>query len=72
MNQANLLLKFFKSGKLQKIIMKEILKTLPKEEQERFRKEGMPDEIKTAINEEIHKQLLQVGISEEKIKELER
>lgn len=70
MDQKTLLLKAFKSGMLQKLILKEILKTLPKEDREKFRKEGVPDEIKAEIDNEINKQLLAAGIPEETIKEL--
>lgn len=67
MNQRQILISFFKSGKLQKLVTREILKTLPDEDRKRFKKEGIPEEIKDAVDAEINKQLLEAGID---IKEL--
>lgn len=72
MNQQKFILKAFKSGMMEKMILKEIVRDLPKEERDKYFKEGVPAEIKKAIREEIHKQLLDFGISEEQIQELEK
>lgn len=68
-SQKQILLSFFKSGKLQKLVTHEILKTLPKEDRQRFKEEN-PEGLQEIIDQEITKQLLAAGITLDEIDEI--
>lgn len=65
--QKQILISLFKSGKLQELVTKQTLKALPKEIRQQFKKEGIPDEVKAEIENEINKQLSIAGISQEEL-----